>query len=180
MFCSCAWFLGEQTTHEWGQMTVTFLQNGCDVTSDQSFDWPDAADVVSSVVFVRACLYMCAKEGGRGGVVMGGGRKEWDYNADSHLAVWLYDYILSTRICGCLHACGSLCVCVHWKPSISQAYQIGQSTSSWLRLWDWPMLPVWTAKHQNPALILSQQRDGKKKTHTHKNIYIPLFMVRSL
>lgn len=34
-------------------MTVTFLQNGCDVTSDQSFDWPDAADVVSSLVFVR-------------------------------------------------------------------------------------------------------------------------------
>ncbi len=39
-------------------MTVTFLQNGCDVTPDQSFDWPDAADVVSSLVFVHVCVYV--------------------------------------------------------------------------------------------------------------------------
>lgn len=37
-------------------MTVTFLQSGCDVTSDHSFDWPDAADVVSSLVFVHVCV----------------------------------------------------------------------------------------------------------------------------
>lgn len=30
------------------------LQNG-DVSSDQSFDWPDAADVVFSMVFVNVC-----------------------------------------------------------------------------------------------------------------------------
>lgn len=92
---------GEQTTHERGQMTVTFLQNGCDVTSDQSFAWPDAADVVSSLVFVHMCV--CVRE-----------RKKY-----MHMLV---------LVCACVD------VCVHWKPAISQTYQIGQSTSSWLRL----------------------------------------------
>lgn len=30
---------GEQTTHERGQMTVTFPQNGRDATAHQSTDW---------------------------------------------------------------------------------------------------------------------------------------------
>ena len=42
-------------------MTVTFLQNGWDVTSDQSVDWPNAADVVCFVVFV--CVCVCVRRG---------------------------------------------------------------------------------------------------------------------
>lgn len=44
-------------------MTVTFLQNGCDVTPDQSFDWPDAADVVSSLVFMHVRERESQREG---------------------------------------------------------------------------------------------------------------------
>lgn len=44
-------------------MTVMFLHSGCDVTSDQSFDWPDAADVVSTVVFVRESVSVRERAG---------------------------------------------------------------------------------------------------------------------
>lgn len=52
--------------------------NGFDVTLDQSFDWPDASDVVSSLVFAHVC------ERERKRRERGGGKKR-DYNTDVRL-----------------------------------------------------------------------------------------------
>ncbi len=49
-------FFGEQTTHEWGQMTVTVSKMAVAGPSDQSFDWPDAADVVSAGICASVCV----------------------------------------------------------------------------------------------------------------------------
>lgn len=48
--------------------------NGFDVTSDQSFDWPDGSDVVSPLVLVREREKETLRK-----------RKKGDYNGDVHL-----------------------------------------------------------------------------------------------
>ena len=96
------------------------------------------------------------------------GRKRlwWRYlftGRDDYLTV---SYI-SACVCVCVCVRSHFCLCIRWKPPISQAYQNGQSTSSWLRLWDWLLLPAWTAKHPktDPGLACHSNRCGKISTY---------------
>ena len=134
-------FLSEQTTHERGQMTVTFSPKWlwCDLTSKH---------------WLGQMLFPVWEE-------------ESDYDEDIYLLggmiIWLYHIYLHVCVCVRSH----FCLCIRWKPPISQAYQNGQSTSSWLRLWDWLLLPAWTAKHPktDPGLACHSNRCGKISTY---------------
>lgn len=84
----------KQYTSEGRWLSHFFFQNGSDVTPDQSFEWPDAADVVCSLVFAHVC--MCVRERWSGG---GGLQCLFSFCFPEGSCVW------QDSTSPCVHAC---------------------------------------------------------------------------
>ncbi len=82
-------------------MIVTFLQNGCGGTLDQSVEWPDAADVASSPEFGQECVCVRELEGGRKGLGCW-----YSFKSAERTEYLLYDIHMYLNVCVCV------CVCV--------------------------------------------------------------------